>query len=103
MEKPTPCEAEVACGRCAASEPTDGWAAGWTGTSELGCWLMGPLFRVEASAGASEPGKIAEGPGNPGSRREEPAGEPGVPGEPVEAFPRALPLRRGAGTAGCIP
>ncbi|CAM5359477.1 hypothetical protein SBADM41S_04540 [Streptomyces badius] len=84
MEKPTPLDAGVACGRCAASEPTDGWAAGWTGTSELGCWLMGPLFRVEGPAGASEPGKIAEGPGNPG-------------------LLGALPLRRGAGTAGCIP
>ncbi|GGW14529.1 hypothetical protein GCM10010264_59220 [Streptomyces globisporus] len=83
MEKLTPPAAGVACGRCAASEPTDGWAAGWTGTSELGCWLMDLLFRAERPSGASEPGKIAEGPGNPGSR--------------------ALPLRRGAGTAGCIP
>ncbi|GFN05715.1 hypothetical protein Smic_42710 [Streptomyces microflavus] len=74
----------TACGRCAASEPTDG-CAGWTGTSELGCWLMDPLFRVGAPVGASEPGKIAEGPGNPGSR----------PGDAAEALPRALPLRRG--------
>ena len=45
----------TAYGRCAASEPTDGW--GWTGTSELGCWLMNPLFRAFGFRGAPEPGK----------------------------------------------
>src|SRR5690349_3165681 len=76
-------EGATACGRCAARAPTDGWAAGWTGTSELGCWLMDPLFRPERSTSASEADEIA------------------WTARSGRVLPVFRPLR-GDGTAGCI-